>query len=119
VPEGPAADRFIEDARKQAEPVDANGILYSLRSSADYDPQPGLASIKTKFPRLGDVLWPPDLGAPGRWAQHVTQLMRDLDDLRPGPARIKEDFDMAMRILIVGAMRSAVLGGGLPRPGAT
>jgi hypothetical protein len=29
VPDGQAADRFIEDARKQAEAVDANDILYS------------------------------------------------------------------------------------------
>jgi homoserine O-acetyltransferase/O-succinyltransferase len=48
VPDGQAADRFIEDARKQAEAADANDILYSLKSSADYDPEPGLASIKTK-----------------------------------------------------------------------
>ena len=46
--DGQAADRFVENARKQAEAVDANDILYSLKSSADYDPEPGLASIKTK-----------------------------------------------------------------------
>jgi homoserine O-acetyltransferase len=48
VPDGQAADRFIEGAREQAEAIDANDILYSLESSADYDPEPGLASIKTK-----------------------------------------------------------------------
>ncbi|MGB7099849.1 MAG: hypothetical protein WBD95_13935, partial [Xanthobacteraceae bacterium] len=48
VPDGQAADRFIEDARKQAEAIDANDILYSLKSSADYDPEPSLASIRTK-----------------------------------------------------------------------
>ena len=48
VPDGPAADRFIADARRQAVPVDANDILYSLSSSADYDPRPGLATIETK-----------------------------------------------------------------------
>jgi homoserine acetyltransferase len=36
------------DARSQAISIDANDILYSLSSSADYDPQPGLAAIKTK-----------------------------------------------------------------------
>jgi homoserine O-acetyltransferase len=41
VPDRQAADRFIEDARKQAEAVDANDILYSLKSSADYDLEPG------------------------------------------------------------------------------
>jgi homoserine O-acetyltransferase len=48
VPDGQAADRLIEDAREQAEAIDANDILYSLKSSVDYDPEPGLASIKTK-----------------------------------------------------------------------
>jgi homoserine O-acetyltransferase/O-succinyltransferase len=48
VPDGPAADRFIADARCQAVPVDANDILYSLSSSSDYDPRSGLATIETK-----------------------------------------------------------------------
>jgi homoserine O-acetyltransferase/O-succinyltransferase len=48
VPGGFAADRFIADARSQAISMDANDILYSLSSSADYDPQPGLTAIKTK-----------------------------------------------------------------------
>jgi homoserine O-acetyltransferase/O-succinyltransferase len=48
VPDGPAADRFIAEAQHQAAAVDVNDILYSLSSSADYDPRPGLAAIKTK-----------------------------------------------------------------------
>jgi homoserine O-acetyltransferase len=48
VPDGPAADRFIADARSQAISMDANDILYSLSSSADYDPQPRLTAIETK-----------------------------------------------------------------------
>jgi homoserine O-acetyltransferase/O-succinyltransferase len=48
VPDGAAANGFIEDARKQVEPIDPDDILYSLMSSADCDPQPGLASIKAK-----------------------------------------------------------------------
>jgi len=48
LPDGHAADRFIADARSQARSMDANDILYSLSSSADYDPQPGLTTIKTK-----------------------------------------------------------------------
>jgi homoserine O-acetyltransferase len=43
----PQQIRFIADARSEAVPVDANDILYSLSSSADYDPRPGLATIKT------------------------------------------------------------------------
>jgi homoserine O-acetyltransferase len=48
VPDGPAADRLIADAQSQASAIDANDILYSLSSSADYNPQSGLATIKTK-----------------------------------------------------------------------
>ena len=48
VPDGQAADRLIEDTRKHAEAIDANDILYSLKSSVDYDPEPSLASIRTK-----------------------------------------------------------------------
>jgi len=48
VPDGAAADRFIEDARKEAASIDPDDILYSLDSSRDYDPRPNLASIKTK-----------------------------------------------------------------------
>jgi homoserine O-acetyltransferase len=48
LPNSSAADRFIEEAKSQAQPIDANNILYSLESSADYDPQPLLASIKTR-----------------------------------------------------------------------
>jgi homoserine O-acetyltransferase/O-succinyltransferase len=52
VPDRAAADQHIEDARLQAELIDPNDILYSLESSADYDPQPGLASIKTRVVAL-------------------------------------------------------------------
>jgi homoserine O-acetyltransferase len=55
LPDGPAADRFIADARRQAVPADANDILYSLSSSADYDPRPGLATIETKVYALNFV----------------------------------------------------------------
>jgi homoserine O-acetyltransferase len=42
------ADQFINEVRQISEKVDPNNILYSLKSSSDYDPEPGLASIKTK-----------------------------------------------------------------------
>ena len=48
IQDGPAAARFIRDARKEADPIDPNDDLYSLESSQDYDPQPGLASIRAK-----------------------------------------------------------------------
>jgi homoserine O-acetyltransferase len=43
-----AADAFIEEAEKEASARDANDLIYSLRSSMnDYNPEPGLTSIKT------------------------------------------------------------------------
>jgi homoserine O-acetyltransferase/O-succinyltransferase len=47
VPDQTGADRFIAEAQKQAMPTDANDILYSLRSSSDYNPESALHSIKT------------------------------------------------------------------------
>jgi homoserine O-acetyltransferase/O-succinyltransferase len=57
-----AADRFIEEIRKQAQQLDANDVLYSIKSSADYDPEPGLSAIRTKVFALnfGDDEFNPD-----------------------------------------------------------
>ena len=49
VPNGQAADKFLATNRSTAEHVDANDILYSLKSSFSYDPQPDLSKIKTKL----------------------------------------------------------------------
>jgi homoserine O-acetyltransferase/O-succinyltransferase len=49
VPNGPDADKFLGANRFAAEHVDANDILYSLKSSFSYDPEPGLSKIKTKL----------------------------------------------------------------------
>jgi homoserine O-acetyltransferase len=49
VPDGAAADKFLEVTRFQAEHVDANDILYSLKSSFSYNPEPELSKIKTKL----------------------------------------------------------------------
>jgi len=49
IPDGPAAERFIAANRIQAEHADANDILYSLKSSLTYNPEPELAKIKTKL----------------------------------------------------------------------
>jgi homoserine O-acetyltransferase len=43
-----AADRFLGEARQQAQSADANDALYYFNSSIDYDPEPGLRSIKTR-----------------------------------------------------------------------
>lgn len=49
IPDGPAADKFLTTTRFQAEHVDANDILYSLKSSFSYDPEPALPAIKAKL----------------------------------------------------------------------
>ena len=49
VRDGTDADRFLDAAATQSLSADANDVLYSLRSSADYDPEPGLAGIRTKL----------------------------------------------------------------------
>jgi homoserine O-acetyltransferase/O-succinyltransferase len=49
VPNGAAADKFLEANRFSAEHQDANDLLYSLKSSFSYDPEPELAKIKTKL----------------------------------------------------------------------
>jgi homoserine O-acetyltransferase/O-succinyltransferase len=48
VADGASADEFIAQAATQAQSIDANDLLYSLESSADYAPQSLLASIKAK-----------------------------------------------------------------------
>lgn len=63
--DGAAADRFIADARKEAAAIDANDILYSLKSSADYDPEPGLPLIEAEVFALNfsdDEFNPAELG---------------------------------------------------------
>lgn len=49
VPDAAAADAFVAQRREEAAHSDANDILYSLKSSSDYDPEPGLATIRTKL----------------------------------------------------------------------
>jgi len=48
IPNGAAADKFLTTTRMQAEHVDANDMLYSLKSSFSYDPEPRLSEIRTK-----------------------------------------------------------------------
>ena len=49
VPDADAANTFLDDAATQSAGADANDVLYSLKSSADYDPEPGLAKIRAKL----------------------------------------------------------------------
>ena len=49
IPDATAADGFLASAAQQVASEDANDVLYSLESSRDYDPEPGLSKIKTKL----------------------------------------------------------------------
>jgi homoserine O-acetyltransferase/O-succinyltransferase len=49
VPDAQAADKYLDDAATQAAAGDANDVMYSLKSSADYDPEPALGQIKAKL----------------------------------------------------------------------
>ena len=49
VPDSAAADRFLATTQQQAEQVDPNDILYSLKSSFSYAPQDRLGAIRTKL----------------------------------------------------------------------
>lgn len=49
IPDGVAADKFLAATRFQAEHVDPNDILYSLKSSFSYDPEPALSRIKARL----------------------------------------------------------------------
>ncbi|MBV9732082.1 MAG: alpha/beta fold hydrolase [Verrucomicrobia bacterium] len=48
IPNQEAAQLFIDGIAKRSGSIDANDLLYSLKSSADYDPEPNLSSITTK-----------------------------------------------------------------------
>ncbi|MFZ5680255.1 MAG: hypothetical protein ACOY91_10920 [Pseudomonadota bacterium] len=47
VPDDTSADKFVDTIRKQGEALDANDVLYTIKSSLDYDPEPSLEKIKT------------------------------------------------------------------------
>ena len=62
-PDGASADKFLADAAAQAAAADPNDVLYSLRSSSDYDPQERLGDIRAKVFALnfGDDEFNPDV----------------------------------------------------------
>lgn len=61
-PDSASADKFLADAATQARSADPNDVLYSLKSSADYDPEPQLGAIRAKVFALnfGDDEFNPD-----------------------------------------------------------
>ncbi len=62
-PDIAGADKFLADAADQGANADPNDVLYSLKSSADYDPEPALGSISAKVLALnfGDDEFNPDV----------------------------------------------------------
>ena len=48
IPDTKAAEEYMATIVKQNAQADPNDLLYSLESSADYDPEPGLSKIKAK-----------------------------------------------------------------------
>ncbi|WP_213736133.1 alpha/beta fold hydrolase [Bradyrhizobium sp. dw_411] len=61
-PDGAGADKFIAEAKAQSAAANPTDVLYSLKSSADYDPEPELGKIKAKLFALnfGDDEFNPD-----------------------------------------------------------
>ena len=99
VPDRAAADGFIERAAAQSAALDANDLLYSLESSADYDPEPDLGRIRARvfalnfsddefnpvelgvlerlMPRIARSRFVVQAGAPGSYG-HFTQAHPEL-----------------------------------------
>jgi homoserine O-acetyltransferase len=48
-PDGDGAETFIAQIAAQSRGIDPNDVLYSLKSSGDYDPEPNLSAIRTKL----------------------------------------------------------------------
>jgi len=42
------ADAYVRGMKEEAAGLDANDLIYSLESSGDFDPEPGLSRVKTK-----------------------------------------------------------------------
>jgi homoserine O-acetyltransferase len=61
-PDGAGADKFIAEAKAQAAAANPIDVLYSLKSSSDYDPEPDLGKIKARLFALnfGDDEFNPD-----------------------------------------------------------
>lgn len=48
-PNGDGAETFVSQIAAQSRGIDSNDVLYSLKSSGDYDPEPNLSAIRTKL----------------------------------------------------------------------
>jgi homoserine O-acetyltransferase len=94
VPDGAAADKFLATTRTQAEAGDPNDILYSLKSSFSYDPEPKLPEIKAKVFALNfsdDEFNPDELQV---LQDTVPKLKQGRYVVQPGTARSPGHFTM-------------------------
>lgn len=94
IPDGAAADKFLTTTRMQAEQVDANDMLYSLKSSFSYDPGPKLSEIRTKVFALNfsdDEFNPDDLQV---LQNTVPKLKQGRYVVQPGTAMSPGHFTM-------------------------
>jgi len=94
IPDGAAADKFLTTTRMQAEQVDANDMLYSLKSSFSFDPEPKLSEIRTKVLALNfsdDEFNPDELQV---LQNSVPKLKQGRYVVQPGTARSPGHFTM-------------------------
>ncbi|MHC2332888.1 alpha/beta fold hydrolase [Bradyrhizobium sp. USDA 4454] len=94
IPDGAGADKFLATNLVAAEHVDANNILYSLKSSFSYDPEPELSKIKTKLFALNfsDDEFNPDILQVLQ--KTVPQLEHGRYVVQPGTARSPGHYTM-------------------------
>jgi homoserine O-acetyltransferase len=75
LPTRDAADQFLEKfMQRELESLDANDLLYAVNASRDYDPSPGLGSIKVPLWQVNsadDFINPPELGIAEREIKRV------------------------------------------------
>jgi homoserine O-acetyltransferase len=75
LPTRDAADQFLEKfMQRELESLDANDLLYAVNASRDYDPSPGLDSIKVPLWQVNsadDFINPPELGIAEREIKRV------------------------------------------------
>jgi homoserine O-acetyltransferase/O-succinyltransferase len=75
LPTRDAADEFLKKyLSRQLDELDANDLLYQVNASRDYDPSPGLHSIKAPLLQINsadDFINPPELGIAERMIKQV------------------------------------------------
>jgi homoserine O-acetyltransferase len=75
LPSRDAADQFLEKfMQRELEDLDANDLLYQINASRDYDPAPGLESIKAPLVQVNsgdDFVDPPELGIAEREMKRI------------------------------------------------